>query len=190
MTENNWEDKIRKIKEETDKEIEEKRLAERRLREKYKDEKPMITEMLRSELGIVLKVFKQPSGKYYDQPILEVADWGASLRVPIVGAGATVNIGITFSFQFSDNGYGLKVIKRTYDAETQKSGEINADIPPPVTVEAIQKQVTEFLEYAEILLREWKKKPKDCKETGNQIHLFALAILQSSWGPERDFSPD
>ena len=50
MTEKNWEDKIRKIKEETDQEIEEKRVAEKRLREKYKDEKPEIIEMLRSEL--------------------------------------------------------------------------------------------------------------------------------------------
>jgi len=146
LTENNWEDKIRKIKEETDKEIKENRLAERRLREKYKDEKPKIIEMLRSELGVVVKVFKKPSRKYYDQPSLEVADWGASLKVPIVGAGATVNIGITFSLQFSDNGYCLKVIKVTYDAVTQKHCEINADIPPSVTVEAIQKQVTEFLE--------------------------------------------
>jgi hypothetical protein len=144
--ENNWEDKIRKIKEETDKEIEENRLAEQRLREKYKDDKPKIIEMLRSELGVVVKVFKKPSRKYYDQPSLEVADWGASLKVPIVGAGATVNIGITFSFQFSDDGYGLKVVKGTYDAVTQKPGEINADIPPPVTVAAVQKQVTEFLE--------------------------------------------
>jgi hypothetical protein len=158
LTENNWEDKIRKIKEETDKEIEEKRLAERRLREKYKDEKPMIIEMLRSELGVVSKVFKQPSGKYYDQPSLEVVDWGASLRAPIVGAGATVNIEITFSFQFSDNGYCLKVIKRTYDAETQKSGEINPDIPPPVTVEAIQKQVTEFLEVRRDTIKRMEEK--------------------------------
>jgi hypothetical protein len=144
--ENNWEDKIRKIKEETDKDIEENRLAEQRLREKYKDEKPKIIEMLKSELGVVVKVFKKPSGKYYDQPSLEAADWGASLKVPIVGSGATVNIGITFSFQFSDNGYGLKVVKGTYDALTQKSDEITVDIPPPVTVEAVQKQVTEFLE--------------------------------------------
>ena len=57
-----------------------------------------------------------------------------------------MNIGITFSFQFSDDGYGLKVVKGTYDAVTQKPGEINADIPPPVTVAAVQKQVTEFLE--------------------------------------------
>jgi hypothetical protein len=146
LRENNWEDKLGKIKEETDKEIEENRLAERQLREKYKDEKPMIIEVLRSELGIVVKGIKQPSKKCYDQPNLEVAGWGASLKVPIVGVGATVNIGITFSFQFSDNGYYLKVIKGTYDAKTQKPYEINADIPPPVTVEAIQKQVTEFLE--------------------------------------------
>jgi hypothetical protein len=97
-------------------------------------------------LGVVVKVFKRPSGKYYDQPSLEVADWGASLKVPIVRAGDTVNIGITFSFQFSDDGYGLKVAKGTYDAVTQKSDEINAEIPPPVTVAAVQKQVTEFLE--------------------------------------------
>jgi hypothetical protein len=59
---------------------------------------------------------------------------------------ALVNIGITFSFQFGDDGYGLKVVKGTYDAVTQKSDEINAEIPPPVTVAAVQKQVTEFLE--------------------------------------------
>jgi hypothetical protein len=117
-----------------------------RLREKYKDEKPEIIEMLRSELGLVVKVFKKPSGKYYDQPSLEVADWGASLKVPIVGAGATVNIGIMFSFQFCDEGYGLKVVKGTYNAVTKKSDEITADILPPVTVAAVQKQVTEFLE--------------------------------------------
>ena len=146
MTEKNWEDKIRKIKEETDQEIEEKRVVEQRLREKYKDEKTEIIEMLRSELGVVVKVFKRPSGKYYDQPSLEVADRGASLKVPIVGAGATVNIGITFSFQFGDDGYGLKVAKGAYDAMTQKSDEINAEIAPPVTVAAVQKQVTEFLE--------------------------------------------
>jgi hypothetical protein len=58
-----------------------------------------------------VKVIKQPSKKYYDQPNLEVADWAAGLKVPIIGVGATVNIGITFSFQFSDNGYYLKVIK-------------------------------------------------------------------------------
>ncbi len=38
------EDKIKKIKEETDQEIEENRVAEQRLREKYKDEKPEIRE--------------------------------------------------------------------------------------------------------------------------------------------------
>jgi hypothetical protein len=146
LTEKNWEDKIRKIKEATDQEIEENRVAEQRLREKYADEKPEIIEMLRSELGVVVKVFKQPSGKYYDQPRLEVADWGASLKVPIVRAGDTVNIGITFSFQFSDDGYGLKVVKDTYDAVTQKSDEISAEILPPVTIVAVQKQVTEFLE--------------------------------------------
>jgi hypothetical protein len=146
LTEKNCEYKIRKIKEETDQEIEENRVAEQRLREKYKDEKPEVIEMLRSELGVVVKVFKHSSGKYYDQPSLEVADWGASLKVPIVGAGATVNIGITFSFQFSDDGYGLKVVKGTYDAMTQKSDEINAEILPPVTVAAVQKQVIEFLE--------------------------------------------
>jgi hypothetical protein len=47
LTEKNWEDKIRKIKEETDQEIKENRLAEQRLREKYKDEKTKIIEMLR-----------------------------------------------------------------------------------------------------------------------------------------------
>ena len=146
MTEKNWEDKIRKIKEETDQEIKENRLAEQRLREKYKDEKTKIIEMLRSELGVVVKVFKRPSGKYYEQPSLEVADWGASLKVPIVGAGPTVNIGITFSFQFGDDGYGLKVVKGTYDAVSQKSDEINGEIPPPVTAAAVQKQVTVFLE--------------------------------------------
>jgi hypothetical protein len=146
LTEKNWEDKIRKIREETDQEIEENRVAEQRLREKYKDEKPEVIEMLRSELGVVVKVFKHSSGKYYDQPSLEVADWGANLKVPIVGVGATVNIGITFSFQFGDDGYGLKVVKGTSDAVSQKSDEINAEIPPPVTVAAVQKQVIEFLE--------------------------------------------
>ncbi len=146
MAENIWEEKIKSIKEETDKEIEEKRLAEWRLREKYKDEKTIILEMLRSELGVVVRVFKQTSKKYYEQPSLEVADWGASLRVPIVGIGSTMNTGIVFSFQFSDNGYCLKIIKNTYDAITQKPCEINSDIPSPITVEDIQKQVIEFLE--------------------------------------------
>jgi hypothetical protein len=59
LTEDEWVAKLRKMKEETEKEIRESRYAEQHLREKYKDEPTKIVELLRAKrAGLSLKWLK------------------------------------------------------------------------------------------------------------------------------------
>jgi hypothetical protein len=146
LTEDNWVERLKKIKEETEREIQGKRLVEQQLREKYKDEKTKIFELLRSELNKVVEIFKDPSLQEFDQPKAEIGNWGARLSVPIVHSGTHVGLEIKFFPQLTDKGYALTVAKGMFDGIHDKSYDVNAYIPPPVTANAIQTQVMDFLE--------------------------------------------
>ena len=146
LTEENWGEKLKRMKEQTEREIQDKRLAEQELRDKYKDEKGRIIEMLRSELGNVVEVFKDVSQNQFDQPKAEVRDWGATLEVPIVHSSTHVGLEISFYLTLTDKGYALKVTKGMFDGIHDQSYEVPNVISPPVIAEAIQKEVTDFLE--------------------------------------------
>jgi hypothetical protein len=146
LSEDEWTQKIRKMKEDTEREIRDKRIEEEELREKYKDEKTEIMELLRLELAKVVEVFKDPSKNEWEQPKVEVSEYAASLNVPIVEMGTRVNTGISFYPQLTDNGYTLKVLRGNFDGMYEQSYETISAIYPPVTTEAIQKEVTAFLE--------------------------------------------
>jgi hypothetical protein len=134
------------MKEGTEREIQDKRLAEQQLRDKYKDEKGKIIEMLRSELDKVVEVFKDGSQRELDQPKAEIEDLVATLKVPIVHSSTHVGLGISFCPRLTDNGYALNVTRGIFDEMSGQIREVTRTIFPPVTTEAIQKEVTDFLE--------------------------------------------
>jgi hypothetical protein len=96
LTEDEWVAKLRKMKEETEKEIRESRYAEQHLREKYKDESTKIIELLRAKLKKVEEVFKESAQQELDQPKMESGTWGTCLNVPIIRLGTHVGLKICF----------------------------------------------------------------------------------------------
>jgi hypothetical protein len=157
MTEDEWVAKLRKIKEEAEKEIRESRYAEQRLREKYKDEPTKIIELLCAKLK---EVFKESAQQELDQPKMESGNWGACLSVPIIHSGMHVGLKICFFLHLTDKGYGLRVSKDMYDGMYDKPFETSGYINPPVTVSTIQKEVTDFLEARNNTIKRMEEKEK------------------------------
>jgi hypothetical protein len=124
LAEEDWVQKMKRMKEETEREIQDKRIAEEQLRDKYKDEKERIIGMLRSELGKVVEVFKDASQSELDQPKAETSGWGATLRVPIVYPSTHIGLGISFYLILTDKGYALKVTKGMFDGMHDQSYDV------------------------------------------------------------------
>jgi hypothetical protein len=98
LTEDEWVAKLRKMKEETEKEIRESRYAEQHLREKYKDEPTKIVELLRAKLKKVEEGFKESAQQELDQPKMESSNLGACLSVPIIHLGTHVGLKICYFY--------------------------------------------------------------------------------------------
>jgi hypothetical protein len=160
LTADEWVAKLKKMKEETEKEIRESRYAEQHLREKFKDEPTKIIELLRAKLKNVEEVFKESALQELDQPKMESGTWGACLSVPIIRLGTHVVLKICFFLHLTDKGYGLRVSRDMYDGMYDKPFETSGYIRPPVTAEAIQKEVTDFLEARNDTIKRMDEKEK------------------------------
>lgn len=160
LTEDEWVAKLRKMKEETEKEIRDSRYAEQHLREKYKDEPTKIIELLRAKLKKVEEVFKESAQQELDQPKMESGTWGACLNVPIIRLGTHVGLKICFFLHLTDKGYGLRVSRDMYDGMYDKPFETSGYISPPVTAGAIEKEVTDFLEARNDTVKRMEEKEK------------------------------
>lgn len=160
LTEDEWVAQLRKMKEETEKEIRESRYAEQHLREKYKDETTKIIELLRAKLKKVEEVFKESAQQELDQPKVESGNWGACLSVPIIRLGTHVGLKIRFFLHLTDKGCGLRVSKDMYDGMYDKPFETSGYIRPPVTAGAIQKEVSDFLEARNNTIKRMEEKEK------------------------------
>ncbi len=160
LPEDEWVMKLRKMKEETEKEIRESRYAEQHLREKYKDEPTKITELLRAKLKAVEEIFKESAQQELDQPKMESTTWGACLSFPIIHLGTHVGLRICFFLHLTDKGYGLRVSRDMYDGMYDKLFETSGYIHPPVTADAIQKEVTDFLEARKDTIKRMDEKEK------------------------------
>jgi hypothetical protein len=160
MTEDEWIAKLRKMKEETQKEIRDSRYAEQHIREKYVNEPTKIIELLRAKLKKVEEVFKESDQQELDQPKMESGNWGACLSVPIIHSGMHVGLKICFFLHLTDEGYGLRVSKDMYDGMYDKPFETSAYINPPVTANTIQKEVTDFLEARNNTIKRMEEKEK------------------------------
>lgn len=160
MTEDEWVAKLRKMKEEAEKEIRETRYAEQHLREKYKDEPAKTIELLRAKLKKVEEVFKDSTQQELDQPKMENGTWGACLSVPIIRIGTHVGLKICFFLHLTDKGYGLRVSREMYDGMYDKPYETSGYIRPPITAGAIQEEVTDFLEARNDIVKRMEEKKK------------------------------
>jgi hypothetical protein len=135
------EDWLSKIKQEKQKEndigadVERDKRAWEAHREKHKDEAKKIIELLNSELKKVAEVYTEPSMRDFDKPKVEGSDQFVQLSAPIVRTGSYQGYSISFMLKLTEKGYGLSV-----------SGGSGNFIPPPVTLEAIQKEVLSFLQ--------------------------------------------
>ena len=158
LTENEWGAQLKKMKEETEKEIRDSRYAEQHLREKYKDEPTKTLALLRAKLKKVEEVFKEPAQQELDQPKMESGNWGACLGFPIVHLGTHVKLKICFFLHLTDKGYGLRVSKDMYDGMYDKPFETSGYIRPPVTAGAIQKEVSDFLEARNNTIKKMEEK--------------------------------
>ena len=103
--------------------------------EKHKAEKQKIKEMLNSELKKVVEVYTDKSVGEYDRPSLRIEENSVYLSVPIVRSHSHISYGLYFSLKLTEKGYGLSVHGAGRDGF----------IEPPVTTDAIQKEVEEFL---------------------------------------------
>lgn len=146
MSEDEWSKKIKKMKEDTERKILEGRHAEEELKGKYEEEKRKIIEMLDSELKKVAEIFKKPNLQEYEQTKAETSSWGGHLDVPIVHDGHHVELGMTFNFTLTDNGYGLHVEQEGFDTVQERQYRTSTFIPPPITVDALRNQLENFLE--------------------------------------------
>jgi hypothetical protein len=160
LTEDEWVVKLRKMKEETEKEIRDSHYAEQHLREKYKDEPTKIIALLRAKLKKVEEIFKESAQQELDQPKMESGTWGVCLSVPIIHLGTHVGLKICFFLHLTDKGYGLRVSKDMYDGMYDKPFETSGYIHPPATAGAIQKEVTDFLEARNNTIKRMEEKEK------------------------------
>jgi hypothetical protein len=134
-------DWLSKIKQEKQKEnninadVEADKKAWEAHREKHKDEAKRIMESLNSELRKVAEVYTDSSKQDFDKPKVEGNDRYVQLSLPIVRTGLYQGYSISFMLNLTEKGYGLNV-----------SGGSSNFIPPPVTLEAIQKEVMYFLQ--------------------------------------------
>ena len=160
LTEDEWGAKLRKMKEETEKEIRETRYEEQHLREKYKDEPTKIIELLRTNLKKVEEVFKESAQQESYQPTIESGSWGECLSLPIIRLGTHAGLKICFFLHLTNKGYGLRVSRDMYDWMNDKSYETSGYIRPPVTAGAIQKEVSDFLEARNNTIKRMEEKEK------------------------------
>lgn len=103
MSSDEWINKIKKIKMETEKQIKDIRSGEEEFREKYKDQKKKIIEMIYSQLKPLEETFKS------EKPKIERSHWGVSLSLPIVHENTHYTSGIHFYLKLTDKGYGVDV---------------------------------------------------------------------------------
>ena len=160
MTEDEWATKLRKMKEETEKETRESRYTEQHLREKYKEEPTRIMELLRAKLKKVEEVFKESAQQELDQPKMESGTWGACLGFPIIRLGTHGALKICFFLHLTDKGYGLRISRDMYDGMYDKTFETSGYIHPPVTAGAIEKEATDFLEARKDTIKRMEEKEK------------------------------
>jgi hypothetical protein len=135
------EDWLSKIKQEKQKEddikaeVEADKKAWEEHREKHKDEAKRIIELLNSELRKVAEVYTDSSMRDMDKPKVEGNDQYVQLSIPIVRTGLYQGYSISFSLKLTEKGYGLNIF-----------GGSSSFIPPPVTLEEIQKEAIYFLQ--------------------------------------------
>jgi len=79
-----WVKALKKIKEDTERQVSDISLAEKQLREKYEEGRKRLIDLILSEFRKVGEIFKDPTKAEADQPKVEGGDWGACLSVPIV----------------------------------------------------------------------------------------------------------
>jgi hypothetical protein len=138
LSNEDWLSKIKQQKQkenDIDAEVEADKKAWEAHREKHKDEAKRIIELLNSELRKVAEVYTDSTIQDYDKPKVEGNDQYVRLSIPIVRTGLFQSYGISFSLKLSEQGYGLNVF----------GGNSNF-IPPPVTLEAIQKEIMYVLQ--------------------------------------------
>jgi len=146
------EDWLSKIKQEKQKEdsinanVEADKKAWEAHREKHKDEAKRIIELLNSELRKVVEVYTDPSMQDYTNPSMQLyakpfmqdyakpkvegSDLYVRLSISIARTNCYQGCLISFFLKLTEKGYGLNVL-----------GGSSNFIPPPVTAEAIQKEV-------------------------------------------------
>lgn len=132
-----WVTKIKKIKEETEEEITKIRSEEETIREKYEPQKKEIIDKIHAVLKPIVEIYTKPESSEYDQPKIEIIrDIGISLSIPIVRIGEHQGSGIHFYLNLTNEGYGVEI---------SWNGRTNF-IPPPVEIEAIRKEISDYLE--------------------------------------------
>lgn len=137
MVDEEWVERIRKIKEEAQREVSQISSAEEKLRERYQHQKKEIIDMIHSELKPVVETFKEPALPKYEQPKIERHDdWGISLSVPIVDETTHMSSGIDFSLKLTEKGYGVSVTRE----------RMSRFIYPPIEVKTIQEEIVKYLE--------------------------------------------
>ena len=159
MSNDEW---LSKIKQEKQKEnnievdVEADKKAWEAHRENHKDEAKRIIEWLNSELRKVAEVYTDPSMQDINKPKVGGSDQYVQLSIPIVRTGLYQGYSISFSLKLAEKGYGLNVF-----------GGSCGFIPPPVTLEAIQKEVLYFLQRrSEMVAQMAEQEKRFHKQTG------------------------
>jgi hypothetical protein len=158
LSKDEWFEKIKKMKEDSERKIAEDRHAEEQLKEKYEEERKKIIEMLDSELKKVAEIFKSPDLQEYEQPEADISGWGGHLSVPIAHDNTHMELGVTFSPTLTDTGYGLNVEQEGYDTVQEKPYRTRTFIPPPIIVESIRGELEKFLESREYIVERMEEK--------------------------------
>jgi hypothetical protein len=134
-----WLTKIKEMKKKEDDmnaDLEATKKAWTENKEKHKDERNKIIELINSESKKIAEIYTDESAKRYSKPKVTGNDRYVSLSMTIERQSLSRDYEITFSLESTEKGYRVDV---------HKGNGASKSIFPPVTVEAIQKELVDFI---------------------------------------------